>query len=263
MTAVFSHATGFHGRVWEPMARRLTGVDSHALDLRGHGDTPAPDDYDFPWVSFGQDVLAGVDAMAAASPGTAAPGPPIGIGHSLGGAALLMAEAARPGTFRTLWLFEPATFPAPPPGTAQTNPLVEPTKRRRFAFADRGEALANYAAKSPMNEFDPDVLAAYVEHGFVDDGDRVRLKCLPANEAQMYVSSVIADAYAVLPAVMCPVLVVRGRVGGGPTEWWSRIAETLPDGRLETHDDLGHFGPLTHPERMAASVDRWLADTRA
>ena len=139
---------------------------------------------------------------------------------------------------------------------------MEPTKRRRPGFADRAEALANYAAKSPMNEFDPEVLAAYVEHGFVDDGDRVRLKCLPANEARMYVSSVRADVYQALAAVTCPVLVVRGRVGGGPTEWWSRIAAALPDGRLETHDDLGHFGPLTHPERMAASVQRWLGETR-
>jgi hypothetical protein len=32
------------------------------------------------------------------------------------------------------------------------------------------------------------------------------------------------------------------------------IAEMLPDGRLETHEELGHFGPLEEPAAMARSV---------
>jgi pimeloyl-ACP methyl ester carboxylesterase len=250
---VLSHATGFHGRVWEPLARHLPGVDCHALDLRGHGDTPVPDGYDFPWPAFGDDVLAAVDALPPGS------GRPVGVGHSAGGAALVYAEAARPGTFAALWLYEPAAFPPPPPGVTLSNPLIEPTKRRRATFPDRAAALANYASKPPMDEFDPRVLAAYVEHGFADDGDGVRLKCLPVNESRVYESSLVSRAFDAMARVRCPVLVVRGHEG--TTGWWYRAAAArLPAGRAEAHEDLGHFGPLTHPARMAASISRWLGE---
>ncbi|WTW99474.1 alpha/beta hydrolase [Streptomycetaceae bacterium NBC_01309] len=252
VTAVLAHATGFHGRVWEPTARRLPGVDCHALDLRGHGDTPVPEGYDFPWAAFGDDVLAVADGLTAHARGGL-----VGIGHSCGGAALVLAEAARPGTFDSLWLYEPAAFPPPAAGEVQSNPLVEPTKRRRPTFADRAEAARNYASKPPMDAFDPEVLAAYVEHGFADEADHVRLKCRPENEAQVYVSSLVAEVYAAMAEVRCPVVLVQGVES--PSGRFDRLAEQFPDARLESHPDLGHFGPLTHPERIAASIRDWLA----
>lgn len=253
VTAVLAHATGFHGRVWEPTARRLPGVACHAVDLRGHGDTPMPEGYDFPWAAFGDDVLATVDRLPAGDRDGL-----VGIGHSCGGAALVLAEAARPGTFASLWLYEPAAFPPPEAGVVQSNPLVEPTKRRRPTFADRAEAARNYASKPPMDAFDPEVLAAYVDHGFEDEGDLVRLKCRPMNESQIYASSLVADVYEAMAKVRCPVVVVQGVES--PSGRFDRLAEQFPDARLESHPDLAHFGPLTHPERIAASVRAWLAE---
>jgi hypothetical protein len=40
----------------------------------------------------------------------------------------------------------------------------------------------------------------------------------------------------------------------GPASFADRVADALPRGHLEAHDDLGHFGPLEAPGRMAASV---------
>ncbi|MCF2529574.1 alpha/beta fold hydrolase [Yinghuangia soli] len=255
VTALFAHATGFHGRVWEPTARRLPGIDGHALDLRGHGDTVMPEGYDYPWAAFGDDILAAVDGLGRSGAGTGS-GPVVGIGHSCGGAALVLAEAARPGTFAGLWLFEPAAFPPPAPGEVQHNPLVEPTKRRRPAFPDRSEALRNYTSKSPMDAFDPEVLAAYVEHGFTDEGDHVRLKCRPLDESQVYVSSLVANVYDAMAEVRCPVLLVQG--AETPSGRFGKLTSQFPDARLEAHPDLSHFGPLTHPERIAASIRVWL-----
>ncbi|MDI2129785.1 alpha/beta fold hydrolase [Yinghuangia seranimata] len=252
VTAVFAHATGFHGRVWDPTVRRLTGVDAHAVDLRGHGDTRMPEGYDFPWSAFGDDVLSVVDGL----PTEARDGEVVGVGHSCGGAALVLAEAARPGTFRSLWLYEPAAFPPPAAGQVQSNPLVEPTKRRRAVFPDRAEAYRNYASKPPMDAFAPEVLAAYVDHGFVDEGDGVRLKCRPLDEAQVYVSSLVADVFEAMAKVHCPVVLVQGVET--PSGRFGRLAEQFPNARLEVHPDLAHFGPLTHPERVAASIASWL-----
>ncbi|NUU23719.1 MAG: alpha/beta hydrolase, partial [Streptomycetaceae bacterium] len=132
---------------------------------------------------------------------------------------------------------------------------------RRPTFADRAEAYRNYASKPPMDAFDPEVLRAYVAHGFADEHDHVRLKCLPANEAQVYASSLAADVYDAMAAVRCPVVLVQGRDEN--FDRWPKLAARFPDCRREIHEDLGHFGPLTHPDRIAASIRAWLDATSA
>lgn len=247
---LLAHATGFHGRVWQPLVDGLRGVHAWAPDLRGHGDSPIPPGHELAWSRFADDVLACVDALA---PGA----PMVGVGHSKGGAALVLAEVRRPGTFRALWCYEPVIFPpdlAAPPGAP--NPLATGARQRRDTFPSFDAAYENYAAKAPLNAFDPAALRAYVDFGFAEQPDgSVALKCLPANEARVYEMAGGAGAFPRLGELTCPVVVVRGRHDGfGPAAFAERVAAAIPQGRLEVHDDLGHFGPLEAPARMAASV---------
>ena len=107
-----------------------------------------------------------------------------------------------------------------------------------------------------MSSFDPIALRAYVEHGFAEQPDgTVTLKCRPDDEAQVYEMAMGSHAFEHLGEVACPVTVVRGHTRvAGPASFADRVADALPQGRLEAHDDLGHFGPLEAPGRMAASV---------
>ncbi len=73
------------------------------LDLRGHGRSDRPSDGDFAWSGFATDVLTVVDHLGLVRP--------FGFGHSCGGAAVLLAEQARPGLFRSLYCFEPVVMP--------------------------------------------------------------------------------------------------------------------------------------------------------
>ena len=79
---------------------------------------------------------------------------PVGVGHSKGGAALLLAEEARPGTFAALWCFDPVVFPstldAPVDGDGE-HPLAAGAARRREVFPSRAEAFANYRDKPPFS----------------------------------------------------------------------------------------------------------------
>lgn len=259
--ALFAHATGFHGRVWEPVAKRLHGWQSFAPDLRGHGDSVIPDDLDFAWSGFADDVLACIDALDEVGVDTSRL---LGVGHSKGGAALLLAEQRRPGTFSALWCYEPVTFPPEVfemPEASGSNPLAAGARARRPHFPSYEAAYDNFAAKPPMSSFDPASLRAYVEGGFrqLEDGS-VTLKCLPDNEAQVYEMAHSSHAFDHLSEVGCPTVVVRGHdVGFGPSSIAERVSEALPIGCLEVHDDLGHFGPLEAPARMAESIRR-LAD---
>ena len=122
--------------------------------------------------------------MSSASEST----PAAGFGHSMGGAALLMAEERRPGTFDRLFLFEPIVFPDDFRLTAP-NMMSDLARSRRSTFPSRDDALARYASRPPLNTMRADVLKAYVDDGFVDlpDGS-VRLACLPDDEARTFES---------------------------------------------------------------------------
>lgn len=253
---LFAHATGFHGLVWRPLASHLHGYHRWAPDLRGHGDAPAPTGRDFEWQGFADDVLAVVDGLGLEHP--------YGVGHSKGGAALLMAEQRRPGTFRALYLYEPVVFPPDADIPHEENPLAQGALRRRAVFDSHDAAFEHFASKQPFEVLDEDALRAYVEHGFAPEDDGVRLKCEPADEAKVYRMAGSADAFDHLHEVTCPVVVARGGFTAfGPGAFAPRLADELPKGQLEEFPTLGHFGPLEQPAVVAEAIARFFAGLSA
>ncbi|HUF31814.1 MAG TPA: alpha/beta hydrolase [Acidimicrobiales bacterium] len=246
------HATGFHGKVWTPMAEYLSSrFRLWSLDFRGHGMSTSPVGRGFAWEGFGDDVLAVVDALGLDHLA--------GIGHSKGGTALLLAEQARPGTFTSLVLYEPIVFPpdlGPPGGRGDDNPLAAGAERRREVFPSKEAAYQHYAAKPPLSVLAREALRAYVDHGFEPLGDgTVRLRCRGADEAQVYRMGGSHGAWDGLPGVSCPTTVATGGTGGTISpEVGARLAARLGAARLEVFDELGHFGPLEDPGRVARSV---------
>ncbi|NBN97170.1 MAG: alpha/beta fold hydrolase, partial [Actinobacteria bacterium] len=103
---LFSHATGFHGRVFAPVASHLPEFDRTTFDYRGYGDTTPPRNWSLTWQGFGDDALAVARAVA-----TTAGRPVVGVGHSMGGAGLIMAALREPQHFAGLIVFEPIIFP--------------------------------------------------------------------------------------------------------------------------------------------------------
>ena len=253
---VLVHATGFCAAVWAPMAASLRGCRVVALDVRGHGRSSVPE-HGMEWSGTADDVLAVVDHFGLDRP--------VGLGHSMGGAALLLAEQARPGTFAGLWVFEPIVMPEwyvlqGAAGGDVSNPLAEGARRRRPTFPSTEEAFANFAAKPPMMLLAPEALAAYVTYGFEpqDDGS-VTLRCRPEVEAANYEMGARHDGFAHLAEVACPVTVLRGSDRmPGPAGFAKDVADALPAGVLEVHEELFHFGPLEAPADMATSATRFL-----
>ncbi len=257
------HATGFHGAVWEPLAAALPpDLARWSLDFRAHGASVVAPDHPLDWRGFRDDVLAVVDGLGLSG------GDVLGVGHSMGGAALLLAEHERPGTFAGLWLFEPIV---PPPGLfapptdeePPPNSMADGAARRRAEFPSYDAALANFAAKPPLDRLRADALHAYVRHGFVplteEPGGPVRLACRPADEARVFRGASLHDAFDRLAGVRCPVVVACGDEPAGPRLFADAIADALPHGRLAELAQLGHFGPLEAPDRVAAAVAAFAA----
>ncbi|MGH9191423.1 MAG: alpha/beta fold hydrolase [Acidimicrobiales bacterium] len=249
---LFCHPTGFHGMIWAPVAAHLAEVaHGWALDFRGHGDSTAPTSMDFAWERMVDDVLAVIGHLGTSDVKA--------VGHSMGGAALVMAELRRPGTMSGLWLYEPIVLPRSEGGSA-ANPIAATARRRRPWFPDREAAYTNFAAKPPLDALDPSALRAYVDHGLRprhsnDGDDAVELKCSPEVEARVFENGASAGAFDRLGDVRMPVTVAAGGDGAnGPAHVAPLIAEALPQGRLERFPHLTHFGPMEDPAGIAAAI---------
>jgi pimeloyl-ACP methyl ester carboxylesterase len=253
---LFSHATGLHGRVYEPMASFLNDrFRCLSLDLRGHGMSELPADAGLAWSGMADDVLA------ALSSGEVPVGPLHGIGHSMGGAALVLAAARRPDAFRSLWLYEPVIFPPEggPPSDGD-NPMSEAAARRRDQFDSLDQAYENYRSKPPLNQLHPEALRAYVDGGFSSSRDgSVSLRCRPSTESEVFRQAASSGAWAGVATLEIPVTVVAGRSDEvGPGAFARTIADELPQGTLTERPLLGHFGPLEDPAAMAEDVAAWV-----
>ena len=257
-----SHATGFHGRCYEPLAHALAD-QRHcvAFDYRGHGDTDRPDG-PVDWARYGDDAVA-MARWAVEQNGGA---PVDGFGHSMGGACLLMAAQREPHLFRRLVVFEPIVFP---PGgirpadeggsNPEESPMVIGARRRRATFPSHQAAIDNFAAKPPLNGFTPEALRAYVVHGFAPDDDGVHLKCRPDTEAETFATGHLHDTWEHLPTIATEVLVVCGAVQPmQPSTIAAGVAERLPNGRYLQLDQLDHFGPMVRPLLVADLVEQAL-----
>ena len=253
---LFSHATGLHGRVWEPMASFLNDeFCCVSVDLRGHGMSTLPPAAAVAWSDMADDLLAALSADHFPV------GPLHGIGHSMGGAALVLAAARRPTAFRSLWLYEPVIVPTEDGPLADgENPMSEAAARRRDHFDSPEQAYENYRSKPPLNQLHPDALRAYVEGGFSPSPDgSVSLRCRPSVEADVFREAAASGAWNSMATVEVPVAVVAGRPEEfGPGAFAPAIANALPIGTFIERSRLGHFGPLEDPAAMAADVAAWV-----
>lgn len=243
---LLSHATGFHGYCYLPIADHLSDrFTSYALDYRGHGATPRPDDWAVDWDRYGDDALAAARRIAP-------DGGLIGFGHSMGGAALLMAAHRDPDLFDLIIAFEPIVFPTDADRSNDgTSELVEGARRRRASFASFEAAIDNYASKPPMQMFAPDIVRLYVGHGFRPAPEGVRLKCDPEHEARTFETGLTHTTWDLLPEIQTRVIVVAGGGPAGPAAAAPMIAERLPNSLYLEQPDSNHFGPFVDPAGTA------------
>jgi pimeloyl-ACP methyl ester carboxylesterase len=253
---LLAHATGFHGHCWQPVADELAHA-SAAFDFRGFGDSAPPPDWAVDWHGYGVDALvAGRELVRERG------GPVIGVGHSMGGAALLMAALDEPALFAGLVLFEPIVMP--PVGEAAPSPanhLADGARRRRSTFASFEAAIANFGSKPPMNTFTPAALEAYVRFGLAPGADgHVHLKCTPEHEARTYEMGGAHRTFERLGDLRVPARYLSGRVEvGQPSAFTELLAERTPGAAYHRLDHVGHFGPMEDPATIAAEVERFAA----
>lgn len=256
---LLSHATGFHAHCWEPMAQILS-ANHHVMgfDHRGYGDAETVDPATIEWQQYGNDALAAARHLSAQHDGQ----PIIGVGHSMGGASLLMAALQEPTLFTALFVFEPIVFPpAPENEDRPSSPLAGGARKRRSTFPTFEAALENFTAKPPMDSFHPVAREAYVRHGFKPNANgEVELKCLPEHEARTYETGGTHSTWGDLANISTRVWVLSGAPAPfQPSSFAVKVAENIPSSTYVQFDEMGHFGPLEHPAHIASLVENTIA----
>ena len=226
-----------------------------SLDLRGHGLSELPSTASLAWSGMAGDVLAVLNADHFPV------GPLHGIGHSMGGAALVLAAAQRSGAFRSLWLYEPVIVPA----EARLRQMATTRCPKWRLAVVTGSARSTrpmriIAAKPPLDQLHPDALRAYVDGGFSSSPDgSVSLRCRPSTEAEVFRQAAASGAWGEVAALEIPVAIIAGRL----RRHWAvafapAIADALARGTFIEKPNLGHFGPLEDPAAMAQDVSAWV-----
>lgn len=247
-TVAFSHATGFCKEVWRPSVRELreAGVELPAVawDYRCHGDAPTVEG-ELDWWMFAEDALSVVSDR----------GPSVGVGHSMGGAALVMAELTRPGSLAALLLIEPIIMPGPRVRW-DDGPLAAAARKRKAALPSRQEALDNYRGKGGFATWTEEALEAYVDGGFRVAGDgSLSLKCRPDREAEVFAASLTHGAFEHLGELRCPVRVVAGEVTDThPHAILEQYESVIPDVTTAILAGTTHFIPMERPDIVADEV---------
>lgn len=258
---IFFHATGFHGRCWDEIIRLLDGFHGYAVDARGHGKsvkTPPPHS----WQQHGEDM-----AQVARTLGLKEA---VGIGHSLGGNALVRAAAAVPAAFKALVLVDPVILPKDwyVLETYSIEGHFVLNRRRKWTSPD--EMFASFKGRGPFVNWQDAVLRDYCQHGLLPNGEGYVLACAPEVEAHIYASTVLStgmDIYALIPRISCRVKVLRCAKTVDKVGFDLMASPTTPDlaALFQRGEDIAlenntHFIPMESPEIVAGHI-RELAQT--
>ncbi len=261
-TLLFVHATGFHARVWDRIIESFPAYHVLALEQRGHGRSEKPSVEH--WQVFGEDLAAFVSELGLERL--------IGIGHSMGGHAMVDA-AARSDAFAHLILCDPTIAepeayenPAPMP---LTDDGLHPASKRKRHFDSPEDMVARLLPKGAYRLFEPRILDDYCRYGLLPVADGgYELACPPEVEASVYAASRSnGGVFRSAAAIEVPVVVLRAMAPPTPearmdfsmSPTWPGLAGSFARGRDVYLADCTHFIPMQMPDRVIGEVEAAIA----
>ncbi len=247
-TVICLHSNASHCGQWSALVGRLAGrFHAVAVDSWGSGKSPEwPSDR---VITLGDEVDLLAPVIARASD------PACLVGHSYGGAIALKAALMHPGRFAALALYEPTLF-APVARTAPGDVAgIRDTVQRASGHLDDGDAPA--AARAFID--------FWMGPGSWDRMPAQRQPVMAASvrNVRRWAHALLLDPVTPqdLASLEMPVLLLTGRHSPRASLGVAQmLARTLPRAECVELEDLGHMGPVTHPEVVNGPIERFLRE---
>ncbi|OWZ05146.1 hypothetical protein PHMEG_00022817 [Phytophthora megakarya] len=282
-TLLFAHATGFCKQVWDPVIRRLKlspllqeAVDQYVTyDQPYHGvnrDNSVVGelyhkngDPKSPRVKHPMNNWPEISADAAWEQAqTLNHRPLIGIGHSMGAAALWATEVNHPGTFDGLILFEPIYGEIDADYDKNADFLVSLTLARERKWPSMEAAASHFENWKNFSTWDRETLAGWISGAVVFDEEEQAavLACDPTIEASVYAGSKLLLTETELAAPRCPVTFHSGdRTKLFDSDRFDNFAAKYPN-IYTNHPPMPNTSHLLVFEDTEASTNAILADLK-
>ncbi|GAB6095898.1 alpha/beta hydrolase [Desulfatiferula olefinivorans] len=253
----FYHANGFPVSVYLPFMTRLAedfrvmGMGVRGQDAQSEGNTS--------WHDVAEDLISFLDARNA--------GPVIGVGHSVGGAATMMAAALRPDLFSKIILIDPAILPyryvlamavIRVLGRKESFFLAKRARGRKNGWADHQAAYDYLKDKSLFKNFDDAFLRSYVTYGLTPSPrGGVELLCPPEAEARIFENYPL-DVWLWPKRVTVPALIIRGEHSDVlfPRSV-RRFCGKCKGSQSHLVRGAGHLVPMEKPDEVLSAVRRF------
>lgn len=255
-------ANGFPPQTYIPLLQPFT--DHYrvlSFPPRALWDNPPQPQSMSSWQDMADDILAALDAHGIDKV--------IGVGHSMGAVATMLAAIQAPERFRGIVLLDPTIFPPIAlnvmaamrlVGLESRFPLINKAMRRRAHFDSTESAFAYWRKKSLFADWDDAVLRHYVDGLTRPDANGVTLMWSPEWEARYY-ATIYTGSWRKVPKLrgLLPVLTIRGTTTNTflspAAERMRRVLPAMTYAEIEGH---GHLFPQSAPEQTRTIMDDWL-----
>lgn len=258
----FAHANGFPPKAYKKLLRPL--VANHRVIGIKH--RPLWENQDHrqlhSWEQIADDLIRFLDEKKLSNI--------IGMGHSLGGTASVIAAIKRPDLFSKLVLIDPVIFPDHILKLSGLLPqflrkkLVSPAKialRRTDRWSSEKEVYDSWRKKKVFKNIDNDVLYNLIKTAIVPhSGGGVTLAYSKEWEAQVYIT--IMPVFSKLKKIKTPMMVIKGEhTDVLRDDLWADWQKAQPHNRFLSIENAGHLVPLEYPELLSKTIAEWLVET--
>jgi len=259
-TVLLAHATGFHARCWDEVARYLPNHRIIAIDFRGHGRSGRPKG-PYLWENFGKDLIALIEYLNLDKI--------LGVGHSMGGHSVAYAAShIEREVFSSLLLIDPVIQDKKPAEVKRDPQSALFVAKRRNFWSSADELVERFQSRTPHSLWDSKVLNDYATYGLLpnplaetDADDMFELACPPEIEASVYSDSGDSWLGDSLKRILSPVRIIRaapppdGYKGGF---LYSPTSPDLVNAFTKAEDmflpEFTHFIPMQDPKLVAKHI---------
>jgi pimeloyl-ACP methyl ester carboxylesterase len=252
----FYHANGFPVSVYLPMMTtlsesfRVLGMGQRGQDGLASGNTS--------WVGAADDLIHFLDSKKT--------GPVVGVGHSIGGAATMIAAVKRPDLFSKLVLIDPAILPYRYVaamallriiGKKEAFFLAKRARGRKNIWDDRNEAYDYFQKKSLFHAFDDKFLRSYVTYGLKESvSGGIELVCPPEAEARIFENYPL-DIWSWPQKLSLPVCLIRGENSDVFHKASAkRFQKKHPGTTVYEIKEAGHLVPMEQPDQIITLIKK-------